>query len=212
MLPHVRNSIPYFLIHSADFCRGYGYIQSGSDQKCVSTVSSGSIVAKSIYAPCVWESWVDTTVTAVPTIVLAAKVNGYNFPASTTSSSTTSSNLSSSISTSTLAPQLLAMTSSKSAATHGCKSSTGKTETHCESSLGAGAIAGIAIRAILGILILIAFLIFFRRRKCKQPENPETTYYEKDSGATPNELAGDSPTMRGAVTDNVLRVNHPLAA
>ncbi|KAH7346165.1 hypothetical protein BKA65DRAFT_272446 [Rhexocercosporidium sp. MPI-PUGE-AT-0058] len=163
----------------------YGYTKSGSDQQCISTLKSGSIVPKSILAPSgVWESWIDATVTAVPTTVRAANVNGYVFAASTSSStsssSTSSFKTSSKSSTSTKKPKSTSASSKNSSGTKKKKKST----------LGTGALVGIIIAAVLVAVLVILFVVLSRRKKRKAAQEPETVHEKDATGASdPKELS-----------------------
>ncbi|KAH9211969.1 hypothetical protein DL95DRAFT_525390 [Leptodontidium sp. 2 PMI_412] len=164
----------------------YGYTTSGSDQRCISTLRSGSIVPKSILAPSgVWESWIDATVSAVPTTVLAANVNGYIFAASTSSS--TSSSSTSSFTTSSKAATATKNSTPTSASS---TNSGGTKKKKKKSSLGAGGLAGIIVAAVLVPALIILFVILSRRKKRKAAQEPEIIHEKDASGdSDPKELS-----------------------
>ncbi|KAG4433635.1 hypothetical protein IFR05_010881 [Cadophora sp. M221] len=165
----------------------YGYTQSGSDQRCISTLRSGSIVPKSIFAPSgVWESWIDATVTAVPTTVLAANVNGYIFAAST-SASTSSSSTSSFTTSSTVSTITKNSTPTSASSTN---SGGTKKKKKKKSSLGAGGIAGIIVAAVLIPALIILAVVLSRRKKRQAAQEPEIIHEKDASGDNdPKELS-----------------------
>ncbi|KAL2059791.1 hypothetical protein VTL71DRAFT_10175 [Oculimacula yallundae] len=181
----------------------YGFTKSGANEQCISTLKSGSIVPKSIElaANGDWKSWIDATVTSVPTTILAANVNGYVFAASTSSASSSSSKSSFTTSTSSAPASSTKIYSAK------------KKLKKKKASLGSGGIAGIVI-AVVAIAAFIALFMILSRRKKKQAKTEEEVVHEKDAGdverpkelATPeSELPGDlpAPILGGRGNENL---------
>jgi len=146
-------------ISTSVFCcpSNYVYTKSGTSQQCMSTLTSGSIVPKSILAPsAVSTSWIDATITTVPTTVRGAAVEGYIFADSTTTFKSTTSKLK----TSTKSTKKTSPTSASS------KTSSGKKRKK-KGSLGTGGLAGIIVGAVLVVALIVLFVVIQRRKKRK---------------------------------------------
>ncbi|KUJ12669.1 uncharacterized protein LY89DRAFT_212046 [Mollisia scopiformis] len=154
----------------------YRLSSSGTYLQCMSTQTTGSVVPNSlVISDGTRLSWVDTTVTASGTVILANSIIGYVFADQVTSSSGTSSTGASSTST--------------PAQTQGPATTTSITPTQTPQmaynhGLDTGAKAGIAVGCVVAALaVIILFIICSPRYRRKQTTIPSVAY-EKD-GSTP---------------------------
>ncbi|PVH71074.1 hypothetical protein DL98DRAFT_577575 [Cadophora sp. DSE1049] len=188
-------------ISTSVFCcpSNYAYTQSGTDQRCISTLKSGSI-PRSILAPsAISSSWIDVTITTIPTIVRSAVVNGYIFADSTSSSKSRSPTSSTKSRSSISSSKSRAPTSStksrsstsklktstkatkKSSPTSASSSTSSRKKRKKKTSLDTGALVGIVIGAVLVAALVILFVVLRNRKKRKgAQEEPEVA---EDKGA-----------------------------
>ncbi|CZR59921.1 uncharacterized protein PAC_09816 [Phialocephala subalpina] len=179
---------------------------SGTNMNCISTLTAGSVVPKSIYAPGgTWVSWNDTTISNVGTTIVGNMVNGYIFGSSTSSSSTPSQTGTTTTTNNTpVIVQTGAATTTHATATH----KPAKAYNH---GLKTGAKAGIAVAAIVAALAIIALLIFCSYRQRRQKRVPSNVYEKEGSQPSPGvvEKASVSDVRQTAGEEGV---NHPMAA
>ncbi|KAE8445080.1 hypothetical protein EG329_013795 [Mollisiaceae sp. DMI_Dod_QoI] len=177
----------------------YQLSQSGSNTQCISTLTAGSIVPKSLYAPNgTWISWADTTISQLGTTILGNAVNGYVF-ASTTSSEA-SSTAATTIPTQTQSAISLHPTQTPAKAYN--------------SNLSTPAKAAIAIGCLVAIIALILLFVYCSPKYRRKQNDMPLGVYEKE-GSDPNSgLMGGSEDGPGGVAKHGGResANHPVAA
>lgn len=176
----------------------------GTNTNCISTLTAGSIVPKSLYAPGgTWVSWNDTTISSVGATIVGNMVNGYIFASLTSSSSSASQTGTTTTTNNTPAiVQTGAATTIYATATHNPVKAYNQ-------GLKTGAKAGIAVAAIVVALAIVALLIFGSYRQRRQKGVPVDVHKKEGSEPSP-EVVEKGASDVGAVGGEE-GVNHPMA-
>lgn len=167
-------------------------MQNRTSAKCISTLTAGSIVPKSIYDPGgTWVSWDDTTISALGATVIGVTAVGYNFASSTSSSLSLQLPPTPSLPSPSPATTVLITPTSSQTATTISSNPTDALAKGYNSGLSTGAKAGIAVGCIVAALALAALLIFLSPKYRRRQKGIPLNYHEKDGSNPISELIAE---------------------